>query len=259
MKSEKTWREAIISVLEQAGQPLHYEEIAQQITEGELRKNLGATPAITVGSQLSASIKNEGCLSPFIRVAKGTFGLRTASQTQQIISTQASESDAGEQYDIISSFGMFWQRSIIEWSTQPRILGVQQPGATPVDFNRQLGIYLLYDSRGVVYVGRSTDRPLGRRLYEHTLDRLATRWDRFSWFGLRPVLESGELGEAPVQLPGNSLIPALEAVLIEALEPRPNRKRGDDLTAVEYMQQPDAAIERKRLRTTIEHLLQKVG
>jgi hypothetical protein len=258
VKNEKTWREAITAVLKAADQPLHYEDIAQRITEQELRKNLGATPAITVGSQLSASVKNEGSSSPFIRVAKGTFALRNSQNSAPTPAGKDSTSDAGEQYDIISSFGMFWRRDIVEWHNQPRILGVQQPGAIPVDFSRQLGIYLLYDSRGVVYVGRSTERPLGRRLYEHTFDRLATRWERFSWFGLRPVMENGELGNAPSQLPSDSIIPALEAVLIEALEPRQNRKRGDDLTAVEYMQQADAAFERKRLRSTLEHLLQKV-
>ena len=74
------------------------------------------------------------------------------------------------------------------------------------------------------YVGRSTDRPLGKRLYEHTLDRLSARWDRFSWFGLLPVAESGKLGLLTGAFMAAKLIPALEAVLIEALEPRQNRK-----------------------------------
>lgn len=30
---------------------------------------------------------------------------------------------------------------------------------------------LVYDGREVIYVGRTTDRPLGRRLYEHTIDQ----------------------------------------------------------------------------------------
>jgi len=40
------------------------------------------------------------------------------------------------------------------------------------------------------------------------------------------------------------LIPALEAILIEALEPRQNRKRGDDLSAVEYIQKEDPEIQK---------------
>jgi hypothetical protein len=255
-KPGKTWREAIIAVMRESNQPLHYEDIAQRITTSGLRSNMGATPAITVGSQISASIKNEGGQSPFIRVGKGTFALK---ENGPLASNNLDIPDNGEQYEIISSFGMFWRRDVIEWCNRPKLLGIQQAGATPVDFSSQLGIYLLYDSRGVVYVGRSADRPLGRRLYEHTWDRLATRWERFSWFGVRPVMENGELGVSPTQLSANSLIPTLEAVLIEALEPRQNRKRGDDLTAVEYMQQVEAGLEKRRLRSTLDHLLQKLA
>lgn len=77
---------------------------------------------------------------------------------------------------------MFWRKDAVEWSSTPKLLGMQKIGATPVDFFKQLGIYLLYDGREIIYVGRTTDRPLGRRLYEHTLDRLSVRWDRFSRF-----------------------------------------------------------------------------
>lgn len=128
--------------------------------------------------------------------------------------------DTTSQYEIISSFGMFWRREAIDWTSSPKILGMQQIGAAAVDFNKQVGIYLLYDGREVIYVGRSTDRPLGKRLYEHTLDRFSVRWDRFSWFGLLPVSDTGVLGKMPESFQVKILIPALEAILIEALEPR---------------------------------------
>jgi hypothetical protein len=131
--------------------------------------------------------------------------------------------EPGEQYGIVTSFGMFWSRDAIEWKASPKIWGMQQIGATPVDFNQQRGVYLLYDGREVIYVGRATDRPLGKRLYEHTLDRMSTRWDRFSWFGLLPVSASGTLGQLPAAFDAVSMIPALEAILVEALEPRQNR------------------------------------
>jgi hypothetical protein len=135
---------------------------------------------------------------------------------------------------------------------------MQQIGATPVDFHKQLGIYLLYDGREVVYVGRTTDRPLGRRLYEHTKDRMSARWDRFSWFGLLPVSETGVLGSLPVQYDSAKLIPALEAILIEALEPRQNRKRGDDLAAVEYLQKVDPEIEKRKIKASLDAAWNKV-
>jgi len=152
---------------------------------------------------------------------------------------------------------MFWRRDAIEWASAPRVLGMQQIGAQPVDFQGQLGIYLLYDGREVIYVGRATDRPLGRRLYEHTADRLSSRWDRFSWFGVLPVSETGELGKLPESYLGMKIIPAIEAILIEALEPRQNRKRGDDLSAVEYIQREDPEIQKKRVMRTLEAALNK--
>ncbi|CAK8713744.1 hypothetical protein GCAAIG_03080 [Candidatus Electronema halotolerans] len=87
----------------------------------------------------------------------------------------------------------------------------------------------------------------GRRLYEHTIDRLSARWNRFSWFGLLPISDDGQIGVLPDNYNAINLIPALEAILIEALEPRQNRKRGDDLAAVEYLQKVDPEIKKKRM------------
>ena len=153
---------------------------------------------------------------------------------------------------------MFWRRDEGEWNAVPRLLGMQRIGATPVDFCKQIGIYLLYDGREVIYVGRTTDRPLGRRLYEHTADRVSARWDRFSWFGLLPVSETGALGKLPSNFEAAKLIPALEAILIEALEPRQNRKRGDDLAAVEYIQSFDPEIQKKKFKATLNAALSKL-
>jgi len=158
------------------------------------------------------------------------------------------------QYEIISSFGMFWRREAIDWGPTPKILGMQRIAAQPVDFHNQIGIYLLYDGREVIYVGRATDRPLGRRLYEHTRDRLSSRWDRFSWFGMLPVSDTGVLGTLPKSYVGTKVVPAIEAMLIEALEPRQNRKRGDDLSEVEYIQKEDPQIQKKKMKQIVELL-----
>jgi hypothetical protein len=87
---------------------------------------------------------------------------------------------------------------------------------------------------------------------------LAARWDRFSWFGLLPVSESGQLGELPAVFEAAKMIPALEAILIEALEPRQNRKRGDDLSAVEYIQREDPEIQKKRVKASLEAAIEKL-
>lgn len=261
--SELTWKNAINRVLGSSSTPLHYNEITERIISEGLRKSLGATPAATVSAQISASIKHDGESSPYIRVSKGTYALRAGVSHKPIIrqklTPDISESDESEeQYEIITSFGMFWRKEAIEWIAKPKLLGMQQIGATPVDFFKQLGIYLLYDGREVMYVGRTTDRPLGRRLYEHTIDRMSARWDRFSWFGLLPVSNDGKIGALPSSYDAAKLIPALEAVLIEALEPRQNRKRGDDLAAAEYLQKVDPEIEKKKVKATLDAAINKL-
>ena len=253
-----TWRAAIEEVLGQAAGSMHYKDIAEQIVSLHLKESVGATPARTVYREIFTSIKNLGDQSPFRKVGRGEFILREhykASAKLEVVPPD--EKTEEDQYGIVTSFGMFWRRNVVLWNSNPRLLGVQQLGAEPVSFTKQLGVYLLYDGREVVYVGRATERPLGRRLYEHTLDRLSTRWDRFSWFGLLPILEDGSLAAMPAQLETEYLIPALEAVLIEALEPRQNRRRGDDLMAVEYLQEEDPEIEKKKLREGLESVLNR--
>ena len=51
---------------------------------------------------------------------------------------------------------------------------------------------------------------------------------------------------------------ALEAILIEALEPRQNRKRGDDLASVEYVQKTDPETQKKLAKQTMEAALNKL-
>lgn len=263
-RREATWREAIRRVLAESNGAMHYKDIAEKIVSDRIKTKVGATPANSANVALNDSIRTQGEKSPFQSVGNGEYILRDRTQekiprssTNDPIDSPPEDSNE-EQYGIVSSFGMFWRRDYVDWVSQPRILGMQQIGAESVDFSNQIGIYLLYDGREVVYVGRSTERPLGKRLYEHTLDRLGTRWNRFSWFGLLPVSDKGKLGIQPDAYKSQKIIPALEAILIEALEPRQNRKRGDDLSAVEYLQKEDPEIDRKKKKALLESALAKV-
>lgn len=128
----------------------------------------------------------------------------------------------------------------------------------PVDFGKQKGIYILYDQHTVIYVGRSVDRPLGKRLFEHTVDRPGGRWNRFSWFGLLDATDDGGLLEPPVSNSLSSIIASLEALLIEALEPPQNRKRGDDFSAIEYIQEVDPELREREIQSTLRSIEQKM-
>lgn len=260
MAKQLTWRAAIEKVLRDASGAMHYQDLTDKIVELRLRTDLGATPAATVSAHLSVGIKNEGSDCPWQKIGRGLYVWKANAGIKANAPALVIEEDETEekQYAVVSSFGMFWNRSAVEWRSTPKILGMQEIGAEPVDFTNQIGIYLLYDGREVIYVGRATDRPLGKRLYEHTLDRLSSRWNRFSWFGLLPVAENGNLEVMPDSFKASNLIPALEAILIEALEPRQNRKRGDDLAAVEFIQRPDPEVQRKLVKQAMETALSKL-
>lgn len=264
---EKSWKDAIKKVLAESDMPLHYSDITEQILACGYYETDGATPSATVNAQLATSIKYEGEKSPFLRVGKGIFTLKKLSDvsensinykpTQQNATVPTISEEASSD-SIIRSFGMYWQRDLVVWRNDLKLYGKQQVLSKPVDFAKQKGIYILYDHHTVVYVGRSIDRPLGKRLYEHRLDRLGSRWNRFSWFGLLEVTQEGKLHEINMNFSFATLIGTLEALLIEALEPPQNRKRGDDFSAIEYIQDIDPELREREIQNTLRSIEQKL-
>lgn len=234
---ELTWDKSIQKVLTKAKGAMHYAQIADEIEDAGYRQKLGATPASSVNMIINKSINEKGEQSKFIRLGKGMYALRAelAKSSQKIEKIdEVNGQDKGT--GLIQCLGMYWKSENVEWKNSPKILGQATPKSDTINFSEQIGIYLLHDRDKVVYVGRVDEMRLGQRLFEHTKDRLNARWDRFSWFGLRPVSEAGALGVADTKIDFNSVMAALEAILIESLEPPQNRRRGDQLNAVEYIQ-----------------------
>lgn len=249
MTKKRTWLDVIEQVLQEADRPLHYTEITERIIEQELKKSFGATPAATVAANLSGSLSKDPN-TPFARAGKagsGMYRLRTQEDPEPKVTAGDEEQATEPQYKVVSSFGMFWGRESVDWAkSKPQLLGEAEGASTKVNFHDQQGVYLLYDGREVIYVGRSEKECIGARLRAHTKNRLARRWDRFSWFGVRPVEEEGTLAEVAAGALVDAVVPALEAVLIEALEPRQNFQRGEGLKAVEYVQVEDPKLRKKR-------------
>ncbi len=262
--AERSWKQAIIRVLQESEDPLHYTDITQQILERGYYQTDGATPAATVNAQIASAIKHEGASSPFVRVARGTFDLRdraipvTKLENPPKLTTHKDVLEPEVDGSVIHAFGMYWQRELVVWKNEPKLYGKQQIKSKPVDFGAQIGLYILYDNHRAIYVGRATDRPLGRRLYEHTLDRLSGRWNRFSWFGFHEVTPEGNLREPVTKISVMSIVNSLEALMIEALEPPQNRKRGDDFSAIEYIQEVDPEYKERELKATIRAIEQKL-
>lgn len=271
-----SWREAIEKVLGEESRPLHYSEISEQVLARGYYKTDGATPDATVNAQITSSIKHEGDRSPFVKVGRGVYSLRATGTAAAVPAGKPSAAPSAvvppkpradapiavlepePDESVIRCLGMYWQRDLVVWRNDPRVFGKQQALSKPVDFSGQRGIYILYDHHTVVYVGRSVDRPLGRRLYEHTIDRLGSRWNRFSWFGLLDVTNEGKLVEVLPKVALPSLIATLEALLIEALEPPQNRKRGDDFSVMEYIQDIDPELKERELQNTLRAIEQKL-
>lgn len=261
------WKEAIEKVLTEEKKQLHYTEIAELIAERGYRKSLGATPQDTVSANLTTDIKTKKEKSIFAKTAKGYYVLReflnqpvdndTDDNESEIVNDKIVKKDS---YKIINAYGIYWSRNLVHWKTQPDLLGVQQIGATEVNFKEQIGIYLLHDSRETVYVGQAIEQSLGKRLKDHTTDRLAGRWDRFSWFGFYPVTEDANLNldvkfkDFTIQNLGD----ILEAVLIESIEPRQNRKQGNTFVGLEYLQLEAPEIKKRLRQQIIKELTDKL-
>lgn len=136
---------------------------------------------------------------------------------------------------LVRSVGLFWREDCVYWgagNNPGALYGVPYSNTTaePIDFRAQIGIYALYADYQLVYVGQAGvgDQTLFSRLKQHRKNDLAERWNRFSWFGVLRVLESGRLANRTEALhPGLSdVLNHIEAILIHSAEPPMNGQGG---------------------------------
>ena len=162
---------------------------------------------------------------------------------------------------IIPCYGTYWDRSLVQWRNGA-LLGKQKGDeADVVDFAGQTGVYVLYQWPRVNYVGRTTENNLYQRLSEHANDKEEPRgpWDKFSWFGLRPVGDDGDLND-PEMASVRHNVTMMEALLISSLEPPFNNKGGDGM-GEKYFQVPSPEIEEReelKIAKAMEKLFQKL-
>ena len=152
----------------------------------------------------------------------------------------------------IASYGLYWEKARVNWNPGQqgrgvrgiKLLGRAKGQEESVNFASQQGIYLLHQGMDVLYVGQTAYKNNGLflRLRGHRDDLTkAPLWDRFSWFGFRPVRD-GEL--APIDdelaISPRVLIKVVETVLIQSCLPRLNGQSGELLgTIYEQMDDPD--------------------
>ena len=72
-----TTLDAVLKVLQEAGSPLHYQEITKRILAAGHWKTEGQTPAATINARLAVDVKKNGPASAFRRAGRGIFALNT--------------------------------------------------------------------------------------------------------------------------------------------------------------------------------------
>jgi hypothetical protein len=172
---------------------------------------------------------------------------------------------------LIRNYGLFWKRSWIHFgagSNAGHLKGVRvaAKSSEPVNFRDQRGVYCLYDDNfKLVYVGQAggkNDQRLFDRVKQHREDFVSERWTKFSWFGIRRVLQSNELSaETEAAHPDISdVLNHIEAILIAAAEPVHNRQGGRFGDAVDqYLQYRDHENFGPDLTQMVRDLWSKIG
>ena len=269
-----TWKEAVIYTLQQNKKnneylPMHFRDITDYIAENNLRQEMTNTPANTVSANLTTNkeLFNQLGAGVYCLTEKGINYVINNTNNSKNKTNLDKEEESIEQQDaiysqnktLIQSYGMFWKRNAINWEQKPKLLGTQATNSPTIDLSEMRGVYMLYDGREVIYIGQAIDRPIIKRLSEHTKNRLATRWDRFSWFSIDSFDPKTEkVAKMPNDINTNIeiLANALEGILIKGMEPRQNRRQGDAF-GFEYYQVIDSHITKNKLIADFTKLLGK--
>jgi hypothetical protein len=147
----------------------------------------------------------------------------------------------------IKNFGFMWERDKVHWGRKgpggnKRFDGVMVGNKKRVvDFLEQMGIYVLYDRfERPIQIGQSKN--IFQRLSQHRTDHLRNRWALFTWFGFykaganNELLVKNQASQLRRQITLGESLDEIEAVLIQVLEPRLNRRGPNWIDAEEYLQ-----------------------
>lgn len=233
------WIEAIVEVLQESKVAMTSEDIAIAISKTEKISTYQFSPDIAVVAIIEKNITIFETNERGAYRLKETFDYEQWKATDKTSSTEETKS-IKERVDrrtknLIKTYGVFWRREKVDWS-QDKLRG-SQLGGSHVDFSEMKGIYILYDNREPIFVGQAISAGLMAKLQTHTKDRFANRWNRFSWFGIYGVNQNGSLHQIRTfNTTIEDVANAIEAVLVEGLEPRQNRDNSRYFDGAEYSQ-----------------------
>jgi len=176
---------------------------------------------------------------------------------------------------MIEAYGRFWNRDLVKWDgkkADPRSLAGtftrKKKGKSDLTIEtncwEQHGIYVLYDGYDLVYIGEANSTSMGNRLNYHRKDRLKDRWNKFSWYGIRKINDTGTLAKAPASgknISNKEYITSLEAIAIYIADPPLNKQDGsfknpDLVTQKGYDETPFSELSDREL---LEKILRRLA
>ncbi len=268
------WKYAIMKVLYDNPEPMHYGNVANEVITKSLRDKFGATPANTVNVLLFKHkdvfeyVDSDDCegwrLKQPIDTAEQAEMEKQFLQRMSILNDRlqsengiipqedfdSDESDdeslndndsqqAQKQTNFVTSRGYLWRRDSCQIKNGSLMLLGLQNTKDPnqyIDFTDQVGVYVLLKDFQPIYVGQALKQSLGVRLFQHTRDRFQFRWNRFSWYGIYNISEDKSLDKSTEQkYTTEALINGLEGVLIDVIEAS-NSKSGNGMSGTQYFQ-----------------------
>ena len=165
---------------------------------------------------------------------------------------------------LVKCYGQYWNPDVVNWSG-----GIGGDGFLhgdirrdrvkyKIDFWKARGIYVLYSDFKAVYVGKAYKTSIGKRLRDHLTDRMAGRWDMFSWYSVSsPRITQGDVSQpGQRQLTPETVIGTLEALAILIADPALNRKRESFTDAYEATQ--SGLVMPRTIRSYLQEILTNV-
>ena len=251
MSTEMTWEQAVLHVLKNASEPMYYGDIAEKILVDGLKTTGGKTPNATVAAVISRLPPD----ADIVKVNPGVFQWRPGdglddNQGEPRQSKELDAIDASDSKNIsVAAYGLHWERNKVDWSAR-RLYGYDIQESETIDFANQQGVYLLHSWQSIVYVGKTSAKEGGlfqRLNYHHTRQVWSGKWERFSWFGIRRVIDNGVIVDDQNYATKEVVTALMEAVLIEALRPAFNDQKGNYMgTLYRQATDPNVAIANAR-------------
>jgi hypothetical protein len=242
-----TLGKSIAEIISDSSGSMDYGEIASKLAENGKIAAFGAMPYKSVSAIIEDAILKDGDDCPFVKTYPGAYILGKNARPEHLRAAKALSSDLPDPLGIITCYGKLWNRYDVNLMPSAQIMGCQIPASPKVNFAEQAGIYALHlNNETVTYIGQTGERTLGECLFDHTRGRMNGLFEKFSFYGFRPVLDDGTFGSLPEKADIQEVMASMLSALVEVANPKANRRYFDKFSQLEFEQWPDPKTEAMR-------------